>query len=272
MTPPKLHSSLPPHAQAHASLPMYDWPEVQGANDRLWAAMRDSLRGHGFDAPESLTRVEDYRALWTDGGLFLSQTCGLPLVTLLGRKVMVVGTPAYDIDCGGGSYYSVLVVRTEEGARGIADFSGSRYAFNDPLSQSGYSAFHHAMLKAGRRPGSWGEAVQTGSHRNSIKAVSEGRADIAAIDAVTWELAKRHEKAALDLRVLARTAPTPGLPVITSPRKPAELDRMHIAISEAYAGLDDAVRDALFITGFAPTGFPDYNLVASRWAEVQAAV
>ena len=29
---------------ALAALPMYDWPELTGATDGLWAALRDALR------------------------------------------------------------------------------------------------------------------------------------------------------------------------------------------------------------------------------------
>ena len=39
-----------------AALPMYDWPEIAPATDRLWAALRDHLRAAGVAAPDALTR------------------------------------------------------------------------------------------------------------------------------------------------------------------------------------------------------------------------
>ena len=39
-----------------ASLPMYDWPEVQWAHDALWAALAMRLRAHGIEAPDRLDR------------------------------------------------------------------------------------------------------------------------------------------------------------------------------------------------------------------------
>ena len=36
---------------AGAALPMYDWPELTDATDRLWAALRDGLRAEGVAAP-----------------------------------------------------------------------------------------------------------------------------------------------------------------------------------------------------------------------------
>jgi len=35
---------------------MYDWPEVRAATDEIWHALRDWLRGRGFDAPDELER------------------------------------------------------------------------------------------------------------------------------------------------------------------------------------------------------------------------
>ena len=68
-----------------AALPMYDWPELRPATDRLWAAVRDGLRQRGVAAPEGLTRDVGLMAGWTDPGLVLGQTCGLPFVRELAR-------------------------------------------------------------------------------------------------------------------------------------------------------------------------------------------
>jgi ABC-type phosphate/phosphonate transport system substrate-binding protein len=53
--------------------------------------------------------------------------------------------------------------------------------------------------------------VETGGHRQSVQAVADGRADVAAIDAVCWALAGRHEDAAVEkLRVINRTPAEAG--------------------------------------------------------------
>ncbi|MGC1302597.1 MAG: hypothetical protein WA840_09505, partial [Caulobacteraceae bacterium] len=60
-----------------AALPMYDLPEVQAANDALWAALRDRLDDAGVEhVPRALTRGADLDALWTRPNLLLAQTCG----------------------------------------------------------------------------------------------------------------------------------------------------------------------------------------------------
>lgn len=57
--------------------------------------------------------------------------------------------------------------------------------------------------------------VETGGHRASVRAVAEGRADLAAIDCRSWALALRHEPCARRLVVIGWTAERPGLPYVT---------------------------------------------------------
>ena len=70
---------------------------------------------------------------------------------------------------------------------------------------------------------------------------------MAAIDAATWELAQQYEPASARLRVLERTAPTPGLPYITAGGNDAA--PLAAAITEAIASLDAAPRAALMLRG-----------------------
>ena len=64
-----------------------------------------------------------------------------------------------------------------------------------------------------RRP----EWIETGSHRASVRAVAEEKADVAAIDAVCWALALRYEPEAVSrLKVIGQTPLRPGLPFITA--------------------------------------------------------
>ena len=175
-----------------ANLPMYDWPEISSATDIYWKTLRESLGDCGFLAPRTLTRAEDPFPVWQNPALLLGQTCGLPYVEILRSDVSIVGTPAYDICCGAGSYFSVIVVREESDVRSLPELAGARFGFNDPLSQSGYAAFFYQLKSQGLPSGFIQPQKTTGSHRKSIQSVASGEVDVAAIDAVTWELAKRH--------------------------------------------------------------------------------
>lgn len=231
-------AALPPIA----SLGMYDWPEIAPATDRFWAAIRDRLRADAIVAPDHLTRGADaHLPAWTSPALLLSQTCGMPYRTMLHDRVALVGTPDYGLpDADPGYYYSQLVLRADDPG-GFADHLTQRLAYNEAGSQSGWAAPQtHAAAAGGR----FHATIATGSHRESARAVAEGRADIAAIDAVTWRLIGAHRPAlAASLRVLGHTAPTPGLPLITSPQHDAL--RIANAVAGAIADLAASDRDDL---------------------------
>jgi ABC-type phosphate/phosphonate transport system substrate-binding protein len=238
-----------------ACLPMYDWPQVCGATDRLWGAICDRLRAGGIDAPEALSRGPSLWEMWESRDLLLGQTCGMPLRTRLRGRVTLVGTPDYGLPgAPAGYYYSVLVVRADV-AGGIEEFLRRTLAFNGQDSQSGWAA-----PQAHVEPRRFAHTLHTGAHRESALAVVEGRADIAAIDAVTWRLIEAHMPGiAGQLRILARTAPTPGLPLITAPgRDPAPLRR---AVDDAITELDAHDRAALGVRGLAMVSRAAYHAV-----------
>lgn len=220
-----------------ASLPMYDRPETRAATDRLWQVIRDEL-GYG---PATLGRDRDPWAYWQSPDLLLSQACGLPYRTRLRGRVALVGTPDFALEgCPPGYYRSILVVRRDAQGAHLADFTAQRFAYNDPASQSGWAAPVAYADAQGLR---FTHPMRTGGHAASARAVTEGRADIAALDAQSWRLMQRHDPFAARLRVLCATWPTPGLPCITAiARDPAPI---RAALRRAIAALDDETRVAL---------------------------
>ena len=230
-----------------ASLGMYDFGPAQAANNRLWTLIRTGLRRRGLDAPEVLTRGEHaYWDAWTSPDLSLSQTCGYPFRARLQGRVTYVGTPDYGVDgCAPGYYRSVFVARADDPRCDVIEFDGARFAYNEGLSQSGWAAAqtHAAMLGIRLLP-----ALQTGAHRLSAEAVAEGRADIAALDAVTFALMQAWMPVTQRLKVVGLTDPTPGLPCITAAgRDPAPV---FDAVSEAISALSAGDRSTLRLRGF----------------------
>lgn len=220
---------------------MYDRAETRAANDRLWQGIRNAL-GEG---PPMLIRGGDPWALWQDPDLLLSQTCGYPYRARLHGRVALVGTPDYGLpDCPEGHYCSTFVVRREDPRDRPAAFAGARLAYNDPLSQSGWAAPQNFAREAGF---SFGGTLQTGSHAASAAAVAEGRADIAALDALSWKMMQRHDTVTASLREIGNTPPTPALPYITSiSRDPSPI---FDAVAAAVAALDPEDRETLSIRG-----------------------
>jgi ABC-type phosphate/phosphonate transport system substrate-binding protein len=229
-----------------ASLGMYDRAEAQPANDRLWALIRDGMRSSGLHAPKALTRgAGAYWDAWQSPDLTLSQTCGLPYRAKLHDRVTLIGTPDYGVaGCPPGYYRSYFVARVEDERSDWTEFDGATLAFNEELSQSGWAApqNHAASHGLSLRP-----HVQSGGHLLSARAVSEGRAEIAAIDAVTWTMIARWEGFAKTLKVVGQTDPTPGLPYIAA--KGTDPAILFPIIAKAIAALSQADRDTLCLRG-----------------------
>lgn len=220
----------------HACLPMYDWPEVRAETQALWGRVRDGARARGADVPEALTDPgpDGVMALWHDPGLVFSQTCWGPLSLGLIEVLLPLAQPDYAAYEGGrGPFYRSALVARGGQARAVPDdpgaalpadlLAGQRFAFNGRDSLSGYLALKQDLgadpcaLAAGHD--------QTGSHRASVIAVAEGRADLAAIDCRSWALARRFEPSAAALVVVGWTAERLGLPYVTHRACPPETAR-----------------------------------------------
>ncbi|MEM9967559.1 MAG: PhnD/SsuA/transferrin family substrate-binding protein [Pseudomonadota bacterium] len=215
-----------------ASLMMYDRPELSAPHARYWALIRAALRARGIDAPVDLSNDVPELEVWRSPNLVFSQTCGMPYRLLLHDQVALVGTPDFGIaGCPPGYYNSVFVVREGDSRNNLSDFRNARFAYNQKLSHSGYAAAYTAAKEIGF----WfQDRCETGGHRQSARAVASGEADMAAIDAVTWRLIVRYDPFSKGLRVLTRTAPTPGLPYITS---------NHLLSAQVFGAVQEAMRN-----------------------------
>ncbi|MFC3118753.1 phosphate/phosphite/phosphonate ABC transporter substrate-binding protein [Jhaorihella thermophila] len=233
-----------------AALGMYDMAPLRAANDRLWNGIREAL-GYG---PSRLTRDMDFWDIWQSPDLLLAQTCGLPYRTRLHGKVQLVGTPDYGLPgCPPGYYCSVIVTRADDPRETPAELAAGTMAFNDGRSQSGWASPIAHLSAMGLRPA---ELLRSGGHALSARAVAEGRADFAALDAVTWTLLREHDPVSKDLREVGRTEPTPGLPLITA--KARDAAAIAEAVRAAIAGLSADDRAALHLQGLVAIPAKDY--------------
>ena len=170
------------------------------------------LNDAGIAAPAALDRSRSADSVWRDPGLVLSQTCGFPFSTRLRGIVRLVATPVYDVaGCEGPSYSSMIVARQAEPADDCRCVRRPPLRLQQrrlPLRLSGAARSDEGG--GGRSAPRW-NGSRPGSHRASIRAVAVEGADIAAIDAVCWALALRHEPEAVsrvegDRRDAARPA------------------------------------------------------------------
>ena len=233
---------------------MYLRPETQAATDAFWAAIRDALRARGLPAPDHLDHAATPQAAWADPDLVLSQICNLPHRLGFHDQVTLVAAPDHRLpDTPPGRYHSALVVRADDRRGSLSEFADATLAYNSADSQSGWGAPSAAAARVGL---AFAHGLETGSHRQSARAVVTGEADIAGIDAVTWEMILRWDPFARDLRVLARTPPTPALSYVTAAgRDPAPY---RAALAEGLATLCDETRAHLGVFAILPPDAEGY--------------
>ncbi|MFM9935611.1 MAG: phosphate/phosphite/phosphonate ABC transporter substrate-binding protein [Novosphingobium sp.] len=239
-----------------ASLAMYrDPPEIADATCELWAYLRERLRAAGMDdVPEALDDTMVHDAAWLDPRLLLAQTCGYPLATRLRGRVRLVATPVYNHPgCEGALNGSFVIVRADAGVSSVAELRGGVAAINDWTSNSGMNLLRHTAAPHAVDGRFFGRVVESGSHRASLALVARGEVDVAAIDCVTFgNMARFSPETVSGVRVLAETAKTPGLPLITrAATSDADVEKLRAAL-QAFARDPAAapLRDRLGLRGF----------------------
>lgn len=251
-----------------ASLGMYDLPALRDANDALWRGLAGWLRANGVDdVPDRLHRERPLAEIWDDPDLLLGQTCGLPFATQWRGRLRYVATPIYYAPgCEGPSYRSVLIVARDSSAQQLGDLRGTTVAINEPSSNSGCNLLLAAIVPLADHNPFFADAVLTGSHVASARAVAEGRATTAAIDVVTYaHLSRHHPKLTERLRPIGWTPSAPGLPIVTSIAASAKLVT---ALRQALAWAMQAVelreaRETLLLSGFAQVPAGEYIALAT---------
>ncbi|MBB4438062.1 MULTISPECIES: phosphate/phosphite/phosphonate ABC transporter substrate-binding protein [Rhizobium] len=202
------------------SIAMYVTSEpLADATAELWSFLRHYLSNAGLkDLPEKLDQTVPYDEAWLRPDLLLSQACGYPFAKSLRGRVRLVATPIYDHPgCEGPLMRSFIIVAKDSALHSLEDLRGTTAAINSPDSNSGSNFFRAAVAPLAGGGRFFGRIIETGSHRGSIAAVVEGRADSAAIDCVTFANIRRFDPDYIKaIRIIVETPKGPGLPFITS--------------------------------------------------------
>ncbi|KAI0521613.1 ABC-type phosphate/phosphonate transport system, periplasmic component [Xylaria bambusicola] len=199
-----------------------DMPSVPGG-------IRDSEGEMIAPDPATLPPDElDLHTLWRHPALLFAQTCWGPMVKGLAQYAQTLGQQDYSgVEGGVGQLYSSALVarRTAEDVPAPSDgdmnlpiefLRGKRLAYNAKDSMSGNIGLGLDLARHHEDRSIFSSCIETGGHRNSIIAVAEGRADVAAVDCLTWQLAKRYEPESQNLAVVGWTVCRNGLPYIAS--------------------------------------------------------
>lgn len=127
-------------------------------------------------------------------------------------------------------YFSDIIVHADTSKKNefkdITDLKGYSFAFNDPMSLSGVLMVLAELKKRGYNATFFGNRLQSGSHRSSIKMVLDRKADFAAIDSNSLQYyLLEHPEVKKNLKVLTSFGPMPIYPVVFNSRLPADLKK-----------------------------------------------
>jgi phosphonate transport system substrate-binding protein len=172
--------------------------------------------------------------------------CSLPYVTLERRGIrpaVPVAAPVLRGERYGGRpiYFSDVIVHRDAPFRSFQDLRGRSWAFNEPLSHSGYGVTRYHLLRLGETNGFFGEVVEAGFHETAIRMVAGRAVDGSAIDSQVLAIAMLEDPGlGQALRVVDALGPSTIQPVAVSRRVPE--------------ALRNGVRDALVAMAEDPDG------------------
>lgn len=155
--------------------------------------------------------------------------CSLPYVTFE-RRGLAPGLPAVapvltgDRYGGRPIYFSDVIVPSDSPARSFADLRGRSWAYNEPLSHSGYGITRYHLVSIGETSGFFGNVVEAGYHERAVWMVANGEVDGSAIDShVLAVMIRAHPELAGMIRVIDTLGPSSIQPVTISRRVPADI-------------------------------------------------
>jgi phosphonate transport system substrate-binding protein len=121
---------------------------------------------------------------------------------------------------GAAVYYSYIIVSKESAVRSFAELRGKRFAFTDPLSNSGKLVPTYMLAQMSETPESFfKEFIFTKAHDKSIRAVAQGVVDAAAVDSLIWEyLSATSPEFTAKTRILVKSPPY-AIPPLVVPRE-----------------------------------------------------
>lgn len=232
---------------------MYPFPQVRAETNRLWQSIRRNL-GWG---PDELEWNIVTPVVWREPDLLIAQCCGWPLVAELPDTIAAVGSFDYSVpDAHDGTYRSLIVTATGRSMDELRADPTTVAAVNDYSSLSGWISLRNVWQG---KP----ESFVTGAHIESVVAVRDGRAQVACIDAVSWNLFEEFEPARIaGLRIIGQGPRIPCTPLFVPAVHAGRVGELRAAIAAMVADpnlADD--RRALRIRGFVPRDLADYQPV-----------
>jgi phosphonate transport system substrate-binding protein len=174
--------------------------------------------------PELIQRrsYKEISDLLEKGEVDVAFVCGRPYVLDHARfgLELLVAPLVYDTPV----YYSYVIVPRDSPVQRFEELRGKRYAFSDPLSNSGHLVPAYRLAQLGETPERFfRRAIFTYSHSGSVEAVAVRFVDGASVDSYVYDyLAATNPRLTEKTRIIERSAPHGITPVVVR----ADLDRV----------------------------------------------
>lgn len=207
---------------------------------------------------------QEFNQLLKDGGLDLAFVCGGPYVEGkddFGLELLVMPETL----SGESVYYSYMIVPVNSPAKRFEELRGKRFAFTDPMSNTGKLVPEYMLAQQGETPERFfGKVIYTSAHDKSVRAVAEGEVDGAAVDSLIYEyLIRKEPQLAKKVRILARSAPYGIPPVVVRPNIPATLrERLRTALLTMHEDPEGAlILQGMMLHRFVPANDAAYGTI-----------
>lgn len=120
-------------------------------------------------------------------------------------------------------YFSDVIVHRDSDVHTMRDLRGATWAYNEPLSHSGYGITRYHLVQSGETHGFFGQVIEAGFHETAIEMVRRREVDGSAIDSQVLELSFLADPELADvLRVVETLGPSTIQPLAVSRRLPVE--------------------------------------------------
>lgn len=135
-------------------------------------------------------------------------------------------------------YFSDVVVRDDSTFEAFEDLRGASWAYNEPMSHSGYNVVRYFLALKKMDGAFFGKVVESGAHAASTDLILKGSVDASAIDStVLAAIAARRPEIKSKLRVIETIGPSPAPPWVMRSSLP---QGVRDAVRRGFLGLHES--------------------------------
>jgi len=134
-------------------------------------------------------------------------------------------------------YYSYIIAHKDSKFDSFSEFKGSRFVYNDEISNSGYNMPRAHLIGMGETSGFFGKVIRSGSHDESIRMVALGEADVSAVDSLVYDYDQaKNPRYTHQTKIVEILGPAGIPPVVISTKTPLSLRQK---IQDTLLGMKD---------------------------------